>query len=149
MVMVKVIVTIFHINVFIAVQSQQMSNYYIIWLSNIFWWSNYILIIKHQLIIKTAFWLSNIIWLSNILWLSTIFFLTNIYCFYKYSCCSGYEKRGMGMSENGFHGDTFSFGFGGFQTMKKRQSDVSANHHYSSVQDSNKVWRYPQQTFYG
>ena len=27
------------------------------------------------------------------------------------------------MSERGFHGDTFSDGFGGFQTMRKRQWD--------------------------
>ena len=27
------------------------------------------------------------------------------------------------MSAQGFHGETFSDGFGGFQTMKKRQQD--------------------------
>ena len=27
------------------------------------------------------------------------------------------------MSAQGFHGDTFSDGFGGFQTMRKRQQD--------------------------
>ena len=27
------------------------------------------------------------------------------------------------MSAQGFHGDTFSDGFGGFQTMRKRQHD--------------------------
>ena len=35
----------------------------------------------------------------------------------------GHQKRRIGMSERGFHGDTFSDGFGGFQTMRKRQWD--------------------------
>ena len=41
------------------------------------------------------------------------------------------------MSAQGFHGDTFSDGFGGFQTMKKRQ------------QDPVEVFDYPQQFLQG
>jgi hypothetical protein len=37
--------------------------------------------------------------------------------------CIGYQKRRIGMSAQGFHGDTFSDGFGGFQTMRKKQQD--------------------------
>ena len=49
----------------------------------------------------------------------------------------GYQKRRIGMSAQGFHGDTFSDGFGGFQTMKKRQ------------QDPVEVFDYPQQFLQG
>jgi hypothetical protein len=41
----------------------------------------------------------------------------------KTDVCIGYQKRRIGMSAQGFHGDTFSDGFGGFQTMRKRQQD--------------------------
>ena len=49
----------------------------------------------------------------------------------------GYQKRRIGMSAQGFHGDTFSDGFGGFQTMRKRQ------------QDPVEVFDYPQQFLQG
>ena len=45
----------------------------------------------------------------------------------------GYQKRRTGMSAQGFHGDTFSDGSGGFQTMRKRQQDLV------------EVFDYPQQ----
>ena len=41
-----------------------------------------------------------------------------------------YEIRNlkrMKMTHNGFYGDTFSDGFGGFQTMKKRGLQVGVN----------------------
>ena len=41
------------------------------------------------------------------------------------------------MSAQGFHGDTFSDGFGGFQTMRKRQQDPS------------NVYDYPEQFLQG
>ena len=49
--------------------------------------------------------------------------------------CLGYQKRRIGMSAQGFHGDTD--GFGGFQTMRKRQQDPS------------NVYDYPQQFLQG
>ena len=41
------------------------------------------------------------------------------------------------MSAQGFHGDTFSDGFGGFQTMRKRHQDPS------------NVYDYPEQFLQG